>query len=57
MSEDWCAEQFANLHIKERRLDTLNQIRSHLKNVVPDKAPNFPKFLTLLDSIEDCGDK
>lgn len=57
MSEDWCAEQFAKLDIKERRLDTLNEIRSHLKNVVPDRAPSLPKFLTLLDSIEDCGDK
>lgn len=57
MSEDWCVEQLAKLEIKDSRLDTLNEIRVHLKNAVPNAAPTSSKFLALLDSIDDCGDR
>lgn len=57
MSEEWCVEQLAKLQIKERRLTTLNEIKSHLSSVPPNEINISSKFLTLLDSIEDCRDR
>lgn len=57
MSEEWCVEQLAKLQIKERRLDTLNEIRAQLSTVGPNEVNISAKFLALLDSIEDCHDR
>lgn len=57
MSEDWCIEQIAKLQIKERRLDTLNEIRTQLGNMGPNEVSISAKFLSLLDSIDDCRDR
>lgn len=57
MSEEWVAEQLAKLQIKERRLDTLNEIRAQLGNVGPNEVNVSAKFLALLDSIDDCRDR
>lgn len=57
MSEEWCREQLAKLQIKERRLTTLNEIKNHLSSVGPNEINISAKFLTLLDSIEDCRDR
>lgn len=57
MSEDWCIEQLAKLQIKERRLDTLNEIRTQLTNVGPNETSISAKFLALLDSIDDYRDR
>lgn len=57
MSEDWCIEQLAKLQIKEQRLDTLNEIRSQMSNIGPNEVTVSAKFLSLLDSIDDCSDR
>lgn len=57
MSEEWCIEQLAKLQIKERRLDTLNEIRATLSNASPNVVNVSTKFLTLLDSIDDYRDR
>lgn len=57
MSEEWCLEQLAKLQIKERRLSTLNEIKNHLNNIHSNEVNISSKFLTLLDSIDDCSDK
>lgn len=58
MSEEWCIEQLAKLQIKERRLATLNEIKTHLTNVKENEVINSASsFLALLDSIEDCHDR
>lgn len=57
MSEDWCVEQLAKLQIKERRLDTLNEIRTQLGNIGPNEVSVSAKFLSLLDSIDDYRDR
>lgn len=57
MSEEWCLEQLAKLQIKERRLSTLNEIKNHLSTIPPNEVNISSKFLTLLDSIDDCSDK
>lgn len=57
MSEEWCVEQLAKLQIKERRLDTLNEIRAQLNNVGPNEVSVSAKLLALLDSIDDCRDR
>lgn len=57
MSEDWCIEQLAKLQIKERRLDTLNEIRTQLGNIGPNEVSVSAKFLSLLDSIDDYRDR
>lgn len=54
MSEEWCIEQLAKLQIKERRLTTLNEIKTHLSTVSPNEINISTKFLTLLDSIDEC---
>lgn len=56
MSEDWCVEQLAKLQIKERRLDTLNEIRTQLGSTGPNEVSVSAKFLSLLDSIDDYRD-
>lgn len=55
MSEEWCIEQLAKLQIKERRLTTLNEIKTHLSSVSANEINISTKFLTLLDSIDECG--
>lgn len=57
MSEDWCIEQLAKLRIKDQRLDTLNGIRAQLSNIGPNEVNVSAKFLSLLDSIDDCRDR
>lgn len=57
MSEEWCIEQLARLQIKEHRLDALNEIRAQLNNVGPNEVSVSAKFLSLLDSIDDCNDR
>lgn len=57
MSEDWCVEQLEKLQIKERRLDTLNEIRTQLGNIGPNEVSVSAKFLSLLDSIDDYRDR
>lgn len=57
MSEEWCLEQLAKLQIKERRLSTLNEIKEHLYSISPNEINISSKFLTLLDSIDECKDK
>lgn len=54
MSEEWCIEQLAKLQIKERRLTTLNEIKEHLSSVSANEINISTKFLTLLDSIDEC---
>ena len=57
MSEEWCIEQLAKLQIKERRLDTLNEIRTALGSVGANEVNVSAKFLALLDSIDDYRDR
>lgn len=57
MSEEWCIEQLAKLQIKERRLDTLNEIRATLSNSSPNEVNVSAKFLALLDSIDEYRDR
>lgn len=57
MSDEWCIEQLAKLQIKESRLDTLNEIRTTLGNVGANEVNVSAKFLALLDSIDDYGDR
>lgn len=57
MSEEWCIEQLAKLQIKERRLDTLNEIRAQLSGVGPNEVNVSAKFLALLDSIDEYRDR
>lgn len=57
MSEDWCIEQLAKLQIKERRLDTLNEIRAQLSSIGPNEVSVSAKFLALLDSIDEYRDR
>lgn len=56
--EDWCRERLANLQIKDRRLDTLTEIRNHLSNLPPNEVAVTTNFLTLpdiFDCVEDAG--
>lgn len=55
MSEEWCLEQLAKLQIKDHRLSTLNEIKTHLSSISSNEVNISPKFLTLLDSIDDCS--
>lgn len=57
MSEEWCIEQLAKLQIKERRLATLNEIKTHLSNAKENEISLSANFLALLDSIDDCRDR
>lgn len=58
MAEDFVADQLANLQIEERRLDALNNIKQHVTEVAaPQKEPSLSKFLVLLDSLEDRGER
>lgn len=57
MSEEWCRKQLMNLQIKDRRLDTLNEIRNHLTNLPADEvasvSSNFLTLSELFDCVED----
>ncbi len=57
MSEEWCRQQLMNLQIKDRRLDTLNEIRNHLTNLpaaeVATVSSNFLIPSNLFDCVED----
>lgn len=57
MSEEWCLEQLAKLQIKESRLATLNEIKTHLTNLPAHETTISAKLLTLLDSVDDCPDR
>ncbi|KAJ6636009.1 26S proteasome non-ATPase regulatory subunit 5 [Pseudolycoriella hygida] len=61
MSEEWCRQQLMNLQIKDRRLDTLNEIRNHLTklpaNEVASVSSNFLTLPELLDCVEDNQEK
>lgn len=57
MSEEWCLEQLAKLQIKEQRLSTLNEIKSHLTNLPSSETTISSKLLTLLDSVDDCRER
>lgn len=57
MSVDLAEELLAKLQIKENRLDVLNEIKTHLSNVAPNDVNISAKFLSLLDSIDDCGSR
>lgn len=57
MSEEWCRQQLMNLQIKDRRLDTLNEIRNHLTKLpaeqVASVSSNFLTISELFDCVED----
>lgn len=54
MSEEFIANQLANLQIEEQRLDALKNIKRHVTEVaVPQREPIFSRLLVLLDSLED----
>lgn len=57
MSEEWCVEQLAKLQIKEQRLSTLNEIKTHLTNLPSNETTISSKLLTLLDSVDDCRER
>lgn len=57
MSDEWCLEQLAKLQIDENRLTTLTEIRNHLSSITSNEVNISPKFLSLLDSIEDCSER
>lgn len=57
MSEDLAKELLAKLQLKENRLDVLNEIKTHLSNVAPNDVNVSAKFLSLLDSIDECGNR
>lgn len=57
MSVDLAEELLAKLQIKENRLDVLNEIKTHLSNVAPNDVNISAKFLSLLDSIDECGSR
>lgn len=57
MSEEWCVEQLAKLQIKEQRLSTLNEIKTHLTNLPSNETTISSKLLTLLDSMDDCRER
>lgn len=57
-AEDWCRERLANLQIKDRRLDTLTEIRDHLSSLPASEVAITSNFLTLpelFDCVEDDG--
>lgn len=57
MSEEWCRQQLMNLQIKDRRLDTLTEIRNHLTKLPADEvasvSSNFLTLSDLFDCVED----
>lgn len=57
MSEEWCRQQLMNLQIKDRRMDTLNEIRNHLTKLPADEvasvSSNFLTLSELFDCVED----
>lgn len=57
MSEEWCRQQLMNLQIKDRRLDTLNEIRNRLTKLPADEvasvSSNFLPLSELFDCVED----
>lgn len=57
MSEEWCVEQLAKLQIKEQRLSTLNEIKTHLTNLPSSETTISAKLLTLLDSVDDYRER
>lgn len=57
MSEEWCLQQLAKLQIKDNRLSTLNEIKNHLSGIPANEMNVSSKFLTLLDSIDDCSER
>ncbi|XP_037038603.1 26S proteasome non-ATPase regulatory subunit 5 [Bradysia coprophila] len=56
MSEEWCCQQLMNLRIKDRRLDTLTEIRNCLTNLPADEkvfvSSNFLTLPQLFDCVE-----
>lgn len=55
MSEEWCRQQLANLQIKDRRLDTLNEIRNQLNRLSADEVATTSNFLTVSEILA-CAD-
>lgn len=55
MSEEWCRRQLANLQIKDRRLDTLNEIRNYLNDLSADEVAEKSSFLTVSEILA-CDD-
>lgn len=56
--EDWCRECLAKLQIKDKRLDTLTEIRNHLSSLPASEVAMTSNFLTLpelFDCVEDDG--
>lgn len=47
--ETWCRDRLANLQIKDRRLETLTEIRNHLSALPPGEVAHTTNFLTLPD--------
>ncbi|XP_055838384.1 26S proteasome non-ATPase regulatory subunit 5 [Episyrphus balteatus] len=53
MGEDWCLEKLENLRIKENRVETLNEIRSHL-NIAQSLENIVTEKLLKSSEIYDC---
>lgn len=54
MSEEWCRQQLMNLQIKDRRLDTLNEIRNRLTNLPADEVASVSSNFLTLPELFDC---
>lgn len=56
-AEEWFRQQLMNLQMKDRRLDTLNEIRNHLTKLPADEvatvSSNFLTLSELFDCVED----
>lgn len=55
MSEEWCRQQLSNLQIKDRQLDTLNEIRNQLNNLAADEVAITSNFLSVPEILA-CAD-
>lgn len=53
MAEEWCRQQLANLHIKDRRLTALTEIRNHLSTLPPNEIIVTSNLLSIND-LFDC---
>lgn len=54
MSEEWVRQQLMNLQIKDRRLDTLNEIRNHLTKLPADEVASVSSNFLTLSELFDC---
>lgn len=54
MSEEWCRQQLMNLQIKDRRLDTLTEIRNRLTNLPADEVASVSSNFLTLPELFDC---